>query len=51
MNWHKNLGTSVSMLFLLALTIVVAGIYYVAHATLNKIDDSPYQKEIKSLLK
>ncbi|MDO8492257.1 MAG: hypothetical protein Q7S34_01270 [bacterium] len=39
MDLNKNLGTNVSILFLLGLTIVSATVYYVANGARDKIEN------------
>jgi len=50
MNLNKNLGTNISMLFLLGLTIIATGIYYVANGAKEKIENNLNIAEINSLL-
>ena len=50
MDFHRNLGTNVSMIFLLALTIIAAGIFYIARGAEEKIQSDTNTALIQSLL-
>ena len=50
MNLKRNLGTNVSMLFLLGLTIIAVTVWHVANGALDKLNNNTNEAEIHSLL-